>query len=101
MTSEQTFSSDNQCTSLKRGLVCVCVLQEMMRTQLAFLRAKHMGTLRSHAAEISATENSIYENGVKLEQVNMENSRMHLVRRQSSTHTSDFSSHPLTRPHSP
>ncbi|XP_046907358.1 coiled-coil domain-containing protein 18 [Hypomesus transpacificus] len=52
--------------------------KEIVRKQLAFLREKHMGTLKTHAAEISTTENSIYENGVKLEQVNMENSRLHL-----------------------
>ena len=61
-----------------------------MRKQLAFLREKHMGTLKTHAAEISTTENSIYENGVKLEQVNMENSRLHLVRMAvQHTHTPD------------
>ncbi|KAG1924560.1 uncharacterized protein LOC120464924 [Pimephales promelas] len=42
------------------------------------LRAKHMETLTSNAAEISAVEKSIYENRVMLEQVQMENSRLHM-----------------------
>jgi len=39
-----------------------------------------METLTSNAAEISAVEKSIYENRVMLEQVQMENSRLHMVK---------------------
>ncbi|XP_035389048.1 COP1-interactive protein 1 [Electrophorus electricus] len=49
-----------------------------IKQELEALRAKHRETLANQAAEISATEKSIYENGLMLEQVNMENSRLHL-----------------------
>lgn len=44
------------------------------------MREKHMELLTSHTANIIATEKSIYDNGMMLEQVNMENSRLHVVR---------------------
>ncbi|XP_051579060.1 repetitive organellar protein [Myxocyprinus asiaticus] len=52
--------------------------KEDLKRELETLRAKHMEMLTVHAAEISAIEKNIYENGVMLEQVNMENSRLHL-----------------------
>lgn len=48
------------------------------------LREKHMEMLTANAAEISAMETNIYENGVMLEQVMMENSRLHVVKAHSS-----------------
>ncbi|KAK7142644.1 hypothetical protein R3I94_012104 [Phoxinus phoxinus] len=49
-----------------------------LKKKLMTLRANHMDTLTSNAAEISAVEKSIYENRVMLEQVQMENSRLHM-----------------------
>lgn len=45
-----------------------------------------METLTSNAAEISAVEKSIYENRVMLEQVQMENSRLHMVKTCANQH---------------
>lgn len=53
--------------------------QEDLKKDLQTLRGNHMELLRSHAQQISATERSVYENGLMLEQANMENSRLHLV----------------------
>ncbi|XP_014066670.1 interaptin [Salmo salar] len=52
--------------------------KEDMKRSLEGLREKHMELLTSHAADIIATEKSIYDNGMMLEQVNMENSRLHV-----------------------
>ncbi|XP_053489429.1 centromere-associated protein E isoform X2 [Ictalurus furcatus] len=53
--------------------------KEDLKKDLQTLRENHMELLRSHAQQISATERSVYENGLMLEQANMENSRLHLV----------------------
>ncbi|XP_053538853.1 myosin heavy chain, striated muscle isoform X2 [Ictalurus punctatus] len=53
--------------------------KEDLKKDLQTLRGNHMELLRSHAQQISATERSVYENGLMLEQANMENSRLHLV----------------------
>ncbi|XP_055721233.1 coiled-coil domain-containing protein 175 [Salvelinus fontinalis] len=52
--------------------------KEDMKRSLEGLREKHMELLTSHAADIIATEKSIYDKGMMLEQVNMENSRLHV-----------------------
>ncbi|XP_029568966.1 coiled-coil domain-containing protein 175 [Salmo trutta] len=52
--------------------------KEDMKRSLEGLREKHMELLTSHAADIIAMEKSIYDNGMMLEQVNMENSRLHV-----------------------
>ncbi|KAL6477313.1 hypothetical protein MHYP_G00131480 [Metynnis hypsauchen] len=52
--------------------------KEDLKRELRALRAEHMERLINQAAEIGATEKSIYENGLMLEQVSMENSRLHL-----------------------
>ncbi|XP_067311946.1 coiled-coil domain-containing protein 175 isoform X2 [Pseudorasbora parva] len=49
-----------------------------LKKELMTLRAKHMEMLTANAAGISAVEKSIYENRVMLEQVGMENSRLHV-----------------------
>lgn len=54
-------------------------MQDELKRALETSRAKHMEMLTVHAAEISSVEKSIYENTVLLEQVNMENSRLHVV----------------------
>ncbi|KAL0169854.1 hypothetical protein M9458_034450, partial [Cirrhinus mrigala] len=60
---------------------------EDLKRQLMTVRAKHMEMLTANAAVISAVEKSIYENKVMLEQVTMENSRLHVVKTQSNQHT--------------
>ncbi|XP_050990090.1 interaptin [Labeo rohita] len=52
--------------------------KEVLKRQLMTLRAKHMEMLTANTAVISAVEKSIYENKVMLEQVTMENSRLHV-----------------------
>ncbi|XP_052001196.1 myosin-11 [Xyrauchen texanus] len=52
--------------------------KEDLKRELETMRAKHIEMLSFHTAEICAIEKNIYENGVMLEQVNMENSRLHL-----------------------
>ncbi|KAI4895592.1 hypothetical protein NFI96_013123 [Prochilodus magdalenae] len=52
--------------------------KEDSKRELQALRAQHMEKLVSQATEISTTEKSIYENGLMLERVSMENSRLHL-----------------------
>ncbi|KAF4083735.1 hypothetical protein AMELA_G00120100 [Ameiurus melas] len=52
--------------------------KEDLKKELQTLRENHMELLRAHTEQIGATERSIYENGLKLEQANMENSRLHL-----------------------
>ncbi|KAL7862514.1 hypothetical protein SRHO_G00139550, partial [Serrasalmus rhombeus] len=52
--------------------------KEDLKRELRVLRAEHMEELINQAAEIGATEKSIYENGLMLERVSMENSRLHL-----------------------
>ncbi|XP_029531630.2 interaptin [Oncorhynchus nerka] len=52
--------------------------KEDMKRSLEGLREKHMELLTSHTADIIAMEKSIYDNGMMLEQVNMENSRLHV-----------------------
>ncbi|XP_034395636.1 coiled-coil domain-containing protein 175 [Cyclopterus lumpus] len=56
--------------------------KEDMKTELEELRESYMDVLDEQASELRAVEMSIYDNGVKLEQVSMENSRLHLCIRQ-------------------
>ncbi|XP_048046605.1 golgin subfamily A member 6-like protein 22 [Megalobrama amblycephala] len=49
-----------------------------LKKKLMTSRAKHMEMLTANATDISAVEKSIYENRVMLEQVTMENSRLHM-----------------------
>lgn len=52
--------------------------REQMKSKLEDFRASHMDVLKEQAAELRAAEISVYDNRVKLEQVSMENSRLHL-----------------------
>ncbi|XP_073683284.1 coiled-coil domain-containing protein 175 [Garra rufa] len=52
--------------------------KEDLKRELMTLRTRHMEMLTANAAVISAVEKSIYENRVMLEQVTMENSRLHV-----------------------
>ncbi|XP_043119569.1 golgin subfamily A member 6-like protein 22 [Puntigrus tetrazona] len=52
--------------------------KEDLKRELMTLRAKHMEMLTANAAVISEVEKSIYKNKVMLEQVTMENSRLHV-----------------------
>ncbi|XP_020509344.2 coiled-coil domain-containing protein 175 [Labrus bergylta] len=53
-----------------------------MKAELGELHVSHMDVLDKQASELRAVEVSIYDNRVKLEQVSMENSRLHLRIRQ-------------------
>lgn len=55
------------------------MVQEDLKAELQTLRETHMELLRSDAEQISAVERSVCENGLILERVRMENSRLHLV----------------------
>ncbi|KAM9363885.1 uncharacterized protein ccdc175 [Symphorus nematophorus] len=56
--------------------------KEEMKVELQEMRRTYMDVLDKQASELRAVEMSIYDNRVKLEQVNMENSRLHLCIRQ-------------------
>ncbi|KAB5562650.1 hypothetical protein PHYPO_G00020360 [Pangasianodon hypophthalmus] len=63
---------------VKERTAAMLQTKEDLKKELQTLRENHMELLRSHAEQISATERSIYENGLMLEQVNVENSRLRL-----------------------
>ncbi|KAG9268955.1 golgin subfamily A member 6-like protein 22 [Astyanax mexicanus] len=52
--------------------------KEELKNALQTLRAQHMQMLNNQSDKISSTEKLIYRNGLILEQVSMENSRLHL-----------------------
>ncbi|XP_046712304.1 myosin-J heavy chain isoform X2 [Silurus meridionalis] len=52
--------------------------REALKEELQTLRENHMELLRSYSEQISTTEKSIYKNGQMLENVNVENSRLHV-----------------------
>ncbi|XP_029295694.1 coiled-coil domain-containing protein 175 [Cottoperca gobio] len=56
--------------------------KEKMKAELEEMRESYMDMLDKQASDLRAVEVSVYDNGVKLEQVNMENSRLHLRIRQ-------------------
>ncbi|XP_071361796.1 coiled-coil domain-containing protein 175 [Trachinotus anak] len=56
--------------------------KEEMKAELEEMRASYIDVLEKQASELKAVEMSIYDNSVKLEQVSMENSRLHLCIRQ-------------------
>uniref|UniRef100_A0A3Q3RCR3 Coiled-coil domain containing 175 n=1 Tax=Monopterus albus TaxID=43700 RepID=A0A3Q3RCR3_MONAL len=56
--------------------------KEEMKAELEVLRAEYIGVLDKQALELRAVEMSIYDSTMKLEQVNMENSRLRLCIRQ-------------------
>lgn len=56
--------------------------KENMKTALGELRGIHMGLLKKQASELRAVEISTYNNSVNLQEVSMENSRLHLHIRQ-------------------
>ncbi|XP_047198127.1 golgin subfamily A member 6-like protein 22 [Hippoglossus stenolepis] len=56
--------------------------KEEMKAELEETRARHMDVLARQASELRAVELSIYDTSVKLEQVSVENSRLHLCIRQ-------------------
>lgn len=49
-----------------------------------------MEMLTANAAVISEVEKNIYENKVMLEQVTMENSRLHVVKTHTNQHTDRY-----------
>uniref|UniRef100_A0A8C9YGH5 Uncharacterized protein n=1 Tax=Sander lucioperca TaxID=283035 RepID=A0A8C9YGH5_SANLU len=52
--------------------------KDQTKAELDEMRRGYMDVLRQQASELRAVEMSIYDNSVKLEQVRMENSRLHL-----------------------
>ena len=56
--------------------------KEELKAELEETRARHMDVLARQASELRAVELSIYDTSVKLEQVSVENSRLHLCIRQ-------------------
>ncbi|XP_039660443.1 coiled-coil domain-containing protein 175 [Perca fluviatilis] len=56
--------------------------KDRTKAELDEMRRSYMDVLRQQASELRAVEMSIYDNSVKLEQVRMENSRLHLCIRQ-------------------
>lgn len=56
--------------------------REETKAELQELRASYMDLLDRQASELRSVELSVYDNSVKLEQVGMENSRLHLCIRQ-------------------
>ncbi|XP_073328409.1 uncharacterized protein ccdc175 [Pagrus major] len=56
--------------------------KEKMKTVLEEMRGSYMDMLDKQASELRAVEMSIYNNSVNLQEVNMENSRLHLHIRQ-------------------
>ncbi|KAI7804642.1 putative myosin-2 heavy chain, partial [Triplophysa rosa] len=63
--------------------------KDELKRELETSRAKLMEMLTVHGAEISTVEKIIYENTVLLEQVNMENSRLHVCIEQMKEEISD------------
>lgn len=56
--------------------------KEELKAELEEMRKSYMDMLDKQASELRAAEMSIYDSKVKLEQVRMENSRLHLYIRQ-------------------
>lgn len=56
--------------------------KEKMKTELGEMRGSHMDWLKKQASELRAVEISIYNNSMNLQEVSMENSRLHLHIRQ-------------------
>lgn len=67
---------------LKKKTISQLEPREEMKAELEAMRESYMAQLREQASELRATEMSIYDSKVKLEQVSMENSRMHLCIKQ-------------------
>uniref|UniRef100_A0A3P8T8P4 Uncharacterized protein n=1 Tax=Amphiprion percula TaxID=161767 RepID=A0A3P8T8P4_AMPPE len=67
--------------------------KEQLKSELEELRERYINILDKQASELRAVEVSIYNNNVKLEEVNMENSRMHLCIRQMTEEVSRAKQH--------
>lgn len=67
---------------LKEKLSSLLRPKEELKAELQEMRQTYMDTLDRQASELRAVETSIYNNTVKLEQVRLENSRLHLCIRQ-------------------
>ncbi|XP_060939554.1 golgin subfamily A member 6-like protein 24 [Limanda limanda] len=70
---------------LKEKTISLLQPKEEMKAELEETRARHMDVLGRQASELRAVELSIYDTSVKLEQVGVENSRLHLCIRQMTT----------------
>ncbi|XP_023277740.1 golgin subfamily A member 6-like protein 22 [Seriola lalandi dorsalis] len=67
---------------LREKTSCLLQPKEDMKAELEETQASYMDVLKKQASELRAVEINIYNNSVKLEQVRMENSRLHLCIRQ-------------------
>ncbi|XP_022611497.1 coiled-coil domain-containing protein 175-like [Seriola dumerili] len=67
---------------LREKTSCLLQPKEEMKAELEETQASYMDVLKKQASELRAVEINIYNNSVKLEQVRMENSRLHLCIRQ-------------------
>ncbi|XP_034543915.1 coiled-coil domain-containing protein 175 [Notolabrus celidotus] len=63
---------------LKEKTSCLLQPREEMKAELEELRVSHMNLLDTQASDLRAVEIDLYDNRVKLEQVSIENSRLHL-----------------------
>ncbi|MGH0165970.1 UNVERIFIED_CONTAM: hypothetical protein FKN15_050264 [Acipenser sinensis] len=63
---------------LKAETKCILKAKEALKAELNAMNAKHFQQLKNQAAAINKTEECIYKSGSMLEQINMENSRLHL-----------------------
>lgn len=80
--SRRRFELELSIQGLKEETRTLLQPKEKMKAQLEALRASHMDVLNKQASELRAVETSVYDNRVKLEQVSIENSRLHLCIRQ-------------------
>lgn len=67
---------------LREKIVSLLQPKEELKAELEEMRKSYMDMLDKQASELRAAEMSIYDSKVKLEQVRMENSRLHLYIRQ-------------------
>ncbi|XP_040891661.1 coiled-coil domain-containing protein 175 [Toxotes jaculatrix] len=87
----QTLTSELRCRrtelelsiqGLKEKTSSLLQPKEEMKAELEEMRAGYVDVLDKQASELRAVEVSVYNNSVKLDQVRMENSRLHLCIRQ-------------------
>ncbi|XP_066550256.1 coiled-coil domain-containing protein 175 [Amia ocellicauda] len=64
--------------ALREETKSVLKSKEALKAEIVYLRAAHLQQLKAHAAASSSTGRTLCETGLMLEQVAMENSRLHL-----------------------
>lgn len=76
------YDLEQSIESLKEDTVSQLQPKEEMKAELERIRASHMKQLSKQASELKSAEMGLYDSGVKLEQVHVENSRLQLCIRQ-------------------